>query len=416
MSSSALGGGSPRRLFLHGGKWVLEVVRHVNLGHDLIRPTTQRLTGQRAITSYFKNNPDKASLGKATLRLIANEIVGETRSYVAEGADWIANSMPPPRGDRLDSERAPPEPPTLETVVGQLEAKVVVLTAVQEGLLTRLARLEAKMARGTFVASGSAGEARAELRPSSSRALADSESEAESGSESEAEPGSESEAESGSESMDESESADAPSPSLRGGDAGSDAEDGGAPAGAEPDAAEGDEPDEVEPPPPPGTPPRIQLTLPPVSELAKCVVLLIGGDVTVKEGDPPFAVNRTTKDCYAASILDDHDQTIGAIVMDLKAAVFLGGTLMMLPRTEIEQQLKSLSPGEDSIAASAEICNALSGAINGSQEQHVRVGRLEKFEFKSWSWVTSAADRRDLEDSFGGRTVLFSRPPPAQIS
>ena len=84
VSSSALGGGSPRRLFLHAGKWVLEVVRHVNLGHDLIRPTTQRLTGQRAITSYFKQNPDKASLGKATLRLIANELVGETRSYIAE--------------------------------------------------------------------------------------------------------------------------------------------------------------------------------------------------------------------------------------------------------------------------------------------------------------------------------------------
>jgi hypothetical protein len=143
---------------------------------------------------------------------------------------------------------------------------------------------------------------------------------------------------------------------------------------------------------------------------------LIGGDVSAKEGEPPFGVNRTTKDCYAASILDDNDQTVGAIVMDLKAAVFLGGTLMMLPRAEIEQQLKSLSPGEDSIAASAEICNALSGAINGFQDQHVRAGRLEKFEFKTWSWVTTAADRRDLEDSFGGRTVLFSRPPPVQIS
>jgi hypothetical protein len=160
----------------------------------------------------------------------------------------------------------------------------------------------------------------------------------------------------------------------------------------------------------------VQLELPPVSELAKCVVLLIGGDVSVKEGDPPFSVNRTTKDCYAASVLDDNDQTVGVIVMDLKAAVFLGGTLMMLPRSEIEQQLKSLSPGEDSIAASAEICNALSGSINGSQDQHVRAGRLEKFEFKTWSWVTTAADRRDLEDSFGGRTVLFSRPPPVQIS
>jgi hypothetical protein len=395
VSTSALGGGSPRRLFLHGGKWVLEVVRHVNLGQDLIRPTTQRLTGQRAITSYFKSNPDKASLGKATLRLMANEIIGETRSYTAEGTDWVANSLPPPRGERSDSDRAPAEPPTLETVVGELEAKVVVLTAVQEGLLTRLARLEAKLGRGTFVAAGAGNEERSELRPASSEALAEPDS------------------------TDEPASSDADPPSFDGSPE-ADESDEEAPASASESWDRGDAaeppPEPAAPPAPPPTPTRAQLELPPMSELAKCVVLLIGGDVSVKEGDPPFSVNRTTKDCYAASILDDNDQTVGAIVMDLKAAVFLGGTLMMLPRSEIEQQLKSLSPGEDSIAASAEICNALSGAINGSQDQHVRAGRLEKFEFKTWSWVTTAADRRDLEDSFGGRTVVFSRPPPVQIS
>jgi hypothetical protein len=372
------------------------VVRHVNLGQDLIRPTTQRLTGQRAIASYFKSNPDKASLGKATLRLIANEIVGETRSYTAEGADWVATSMPPPRGDRMGSERPQPEPQTLETLVGELEAKVVVLTAVQEGLLARLARLEAKLARGTFVAAGASDEERSELRPGASEELGTPDS-------------------MGAPPSVGDESA----PSFGAGpDAESSDEQAPAEASESWDQAEQAEPSpEPPPPPPPPAPPtRVQLELPSVSELAKCVVLLIGGDVSVKEGEPPFGVNRTTKDCYAASILDDNDQTVGVIVMDLKAAVFLGGTLMMLPRAEIEQQLKSLSPGEDSIAASAEICNALSGAINGSQDQHVRAGRLEKFEFKTWSWVTTAADRRDLEDSFGGRTVVFSRPPPVQIS
>lgn len=396
VSSSALGGGSPRRLFLHEGKWVLEVVRHVNLGQDLIRPTTQRLTGQRAITSYFKSNPDKASLGKATLRLMAAEIIGETRSYTVEGADWIANSMPPPRRGRADSDPPPPDPPTLDTLVGELEARVVVLTAVQEGLLTRLARLEAKLARGTFVA-GAGGDERAEPPPPSSEMLEEPDS------------------------MREPSSEDAGPPSFENASDTEAEEEAPTSASESWDQSEVEEPrDEPAPPPPPPAPPaapaRVQLELPPVSELAKCVVLLIGGDVSVSEADPPLSVNRTTKDCYAASILDDNDQTVGVIVMDLKAAVFLGGTLMMLPRSEIEQQLKSLSPGEDSIAASAEICNALSGAINGSQDQHVRAGRLEKFEFKTWSWVTTAADRRDLEDSFGGRTVLFSRPPPVQIS
>jgi hypothetical protein len=116
--SSVLSGGSPRRLFLHAGKWILEVVRHVNLGQDLIRPTTQRLTGQRAIASYFKNNPDKAQLAKATQRLMQSGHEGEAFSYTVEGVDWVANSTPPPRGDRLDSYPAPAEPKTIETRVG----------------------------------------------------------------------------------------------------------------------------------------------------------------------------------------------------------------------------------------------------------------------------------------------------------
>src|SRR5690349_22286468 len=101
--SSSLSGGSPRRLYHHAGKWVLEVVRHVNVGQDLIRPTLQRFTGHRAIASYFKSNPDKALLGKATQRLLQLEFAGETKSFNVEGSEWIQNSILPPRGGALDS-------------------------------------------------------------------------------------------------------------------------------------------------------------------------------------------------------------------------------------------------------------------------------------------------------------------------
>lgn len=414
MPSSALNGGSPRRLSLHAGKWVLEVVRHVNLGQDLIRPTTQRLTGQRAIASYFKNNPDKAQLAKATHRLMQSGLEGDALSYTAEGMDWIANSTPPPRGDRLDSYPAPAQPRTLETRVGELEARAVVLTAVQEGLLSRIARLEAKLGQGVVSRPGGAS-LRAEDRPGP-RNSADSDELGDGDSADGASSHVEGEAESfESASGPDSEPAEAagpPEPAAGEGSPRESMRDEGSPhpapgGGGEEVAAALEEK--------PALPPRKPLKLPPIHELAKCVALLVGGEVTAKAGDPPLAMNRTTKDCYAASILDDKDETVGMIAMDLKAAVFLGGTLMMVPRMELEQQLKSLTPAEDSIAASAEVCNALSGAINGFQDQHVRVGGLQKFEFKTWSWVTKADERRDLEDSFGGRTAVFARPAPVQI-
>jgi hypothetical protein len=347
------------------------------------------------------------------------EVADETRSYTAEGVDWIANSTPPPRGDRLDSYRPPAEPLALETRVGDLDARVAVLTAVQEGLLLRLARLEAKLAAGDLIPRRP-GLGRAELRPGSSDELVDSDSFDEAPSSEDAEA---------QESFDSSpdSASDAKRPGGRGrqGRAARGAladeqdeqreeaeeaeEDADAEQGAEAESEEAAAPEE------PASPPRSLLTLPPIHELAKCVSLLIGGDVSAKEGVPPLGVNRTTTNCYAAPILDDNDQCVGMILMDLKATVYLGGTLMMLPRSELDQQLRSFTPGEDSIAASAEICNALSGAINGFQNQHVRVGGLEKFELEGWRWATKPADRRDLEDSFGGRTALFTRPPPVQI-
>jgi hypothetical protein len=400
-SSSTQSGGTPRRLLHQAGKWILEVVRHVNVGHDLIRPTTQRLTGQRAIASYFKNNPDKALLAKATQRLMQGELGAEPRSYNVEGGEWIANSTPPPRQDTLDSYRSPPDPPTLETEMGELKAQVVMLSAVQEGLLIRLARLEAKLADGHFVTGPAARAARVDQPlPSADDELGDDGS-----------------ASGGAEDGEDGD------PEDRGADeagrrsskpVGSKAPIGEA-AAPEP-IGSGEAPPEPVPEAPaePAAPARLLLTLPPVPELAKCISLLVGGDMSAKEGEP-LAVNRTIRDCYASAILDDNDQTVGLILMDLRATVYLGGTLMMLPKSELEQQLKAVTPGEDSIAASAEICNALSGAINGAQGQHVRVGRLEKFEFRNWSWVTEPSDRRDLEDSFGGRTVVFSRPLPTQI-
>jgi hypothetical protein len=403
--SSAIRGGSPRRLFLHAGKWVLEIVRQVNLGQDLIRPATERLTGQRAIVAYFKNNPEKAQLGKATQRLMQSALEGETLSYTAEGVDWIANSIPPPP-DRRGSYEPAAQPPSLETVVSDLEARVVVLTAVQEGLLTRLARLEAKIAQGVVLAESRARpEERGDRGPE--RRAPDSDDERTVGEKS-ADPDS-------SDAEFDSALKKGPAGSPQRGRAASSASSEDEAALSEREAGASRRPEPEPKPVVESGPAPILLTLPPVPELTKCVALLIGGDVTAKEGDPPLAINRTTRECYVAGLLDDSDQTVGMILMDLRAAVFLGGTLMMLPRTEIEQQLKALSPGEDSIAASAEICNALSGAINGFQDQHVRVGGLQKFEFKAWSWVTEPYERRDLEDSFGGRTVVISRAPQVQI-
>lgn len=366
----------------------MEVVRHVNVGHDLIRPTTERLSGTRVINSYFTSNPDKDQLARSARELMQTELGSESRSYNAVGGRWIPSSLPPP-GPVSTVRPAPSVATALENRVGELSAQVVLLAAVQEGLLARLARLEAKLLEW-----GSAPRPppqRAERFAFSGReSVAEEAPGFDDDAAAEGEPA-EAEAFDDEPPLDESEPFEQQTSDE-----------------AQPEEAEPLEQQAAEAPAAPVADERSELRLPHASDLAKCMELLIGGELTVEETEP-MAVNRTTRDCYAASLIDDTDRTIGLILMDLKATVFLGGTLMMLPRGELDQQLRSFSPGEDSIAASAEICNALTGAINGAQEQHVRASALEKFDFRRASWVTDPAHRRDLLDSFGGRSAVFSR-------
>lgn len=378
-----MNGGSPRRLSNEAGRWVMEVVRHVNLGQGLIRPTTQRLSGHRVITSYFRSNPEHAPLGKATERLMQGESSREPRSYTALGSDWVVNSMAPGPGESLESSPAPGRASARAAQLDELRAQLVLLTAVQEGLLMRVARLEARLARGGVQgAPVSALERHTPARPARSSEETEAEVEAAQSDDRAAAPRS---SEGPREWRPHEEI-----PSGRAADA--------------PLAEAVAEPQEE----------RAELELPEAAELARCVTSLMGGDVTLSEA-ALFAVNRTTKDCYCAGLLDATDRAVGLILLDLKAAVYLGGTLMMLPPSELEQQLQAQSPGEDSLAASAEICSAVSGAINQLRRQPLRLAGLEKFEFRSWGWVTEPALRRDLQDSFGGRLTVLARPAPSPI-
>jgi hypothetical protein len=354
---------------------MLEVVRHVNIGHDLVRPTTECLTGNRMISSYFKSNPDQEALGRGALKLMQMASTDGPRSYSAVGAEWVSGSLPPGGPDPEDSDG-----PNLQTQLDALNMRVTALVALQEGLLVRLARLEGRIADGNF---GDNGARRPGVHQGPARPAAP---------------------------LREPPPASEPAPPI--GEA--------AVHPAESEAADDSEaePAAQVPAPARATPepvdqrarPKAELELPPVAELGRCIALLVGNGVSVEAAEP-LAVGADLQHCYAALVEDESGEALGLILMDLRATVFLGGSLMMQPTEQLEQQFAAATPEQDSIAASAEICNALSGAINAAQERyHVRTCALEKLDLSRHPWTTGVSTRRDLADSFGGRVSVLSMP------
>ncbi len=389
VSFRSLNGGTPRRLWLDRGKWMLEVVRHVNIGHDLVRPTTECLTGNRMIGSYFKSNPDQEALGRGALKLMQMTSGDGPRSYSAVGAEWVSSSLPPGALDGEDEDG-----PNLQTQLDALNMRITALVALQEGLLVRLARLEARITEGS---TGNNGARRTGVRAALALEAA-AVRETPAGPSGPAAPIGEAAAEP-LESEAESEAED---------EAESEAEDGAASS----------EPAPPEPAPVRASPepvdqrarPKAELALPPVAELSKCIALLVGNGVNV-EAAAPLAVGPDLQNCYSALIEDESGEPLGLILMDLRATVFLGGSLMMQPTEQLEQQFAAANPEQDSIAASAEICNALCAALNAAQDRyHVRTCPLEKLDLARHLWATHVETRRDLADSFGGRVAVLSMP------
>lgn len=384
---------------------MLEVVRHVNIGHDLVRPTTECLSGQRLINSYFKSNPDQEPLARGALKLMQSSAGDSSRSYNAIGAEWVSGSIPPGRpdlGDGADSG------PSLETQLTELNLRVTALMALQEGLLVRLARLELRVVEGGA--------------PESQRRSAVESAGAAGGS---AVPAQAARAEPVAAPRDplaEERLAHDPLADDRLAD--------GLPADSAPAAhkqppkaaslapASAAESLPAAPAPSPAPPepvaqrarPRAALELPPLAELGKCIALLVGNGVSV-EATAALQIGPELQNCYAAAIEDESGEQLGLVLLDLRATVFLGGTLMMQPSEQLEQQFATATPEQDSIAASAEICNALSGAINAGQTRyHVRAGGLDKFNLARHAWAGGAVARRDLADSFGGHVSVLALP------
>lgn len=152
-----------------------------------------------------------------------------------------------------------------------------------------------------------------------------------------------------------------------------------------------------------------KLRLPRAQDFIRCIEQLIGSEVTAKEVHTEFDVASGEK-MYISPLIDDSERLVGAIVMDLRSTVFLGGTLLMVPEGELNTQVRTRAPSEDSVAASSEVCNALSGSLNNVPDNaHIRTKYLETLNPADYPWLRKPRVHMLLEDSLGGQVFIACR-------
>lgn len=154
-------------------------------------------------------------------------------------------------------------------------------------------------------------------------------------------------------------------------------------------------------------PPR--LAFPGAEAYGEMLGSLLGEEIAMREAapedrppiEPPMLVTE---------LLADDDEPVGALVVDLAAAVEHGGTLLMLGPEARREELDSGLVSEDVMEGMAEVLNVLSRSFNDIPgNPHVRVGTLSAVDDDTPAWLRDPPHRLDLLCDRGGRTILVSR-------
>ena len=160
----------------------------------------------------------------------------------------------------------------------------------------------------------------------------------------------------------------------------------------------------------------MSLKLPNTADVIEILEMMIGESPRLAAGDgvdlaaPPAGTS-------VSWLATDDGEVLGAIVATLPVAVFLGGTMIMIPAGAQEDQVNAGAASEAVVDAMSEINNMLRGLLNTFRmNTHVSPSKLADFAPPAAddanAWVLNPAQRLDLSGRFPcgtGCMTLLSR-------
>ena len=348
LSTDVLSRATPTRLICRGGRWVLEMTRLEAVDRDVFQPRTQRLEGSDTILAVLRRSDEGQGLASGAAQLMRATRGDEDRAFEVNDGDWVPSAEGPPAP--RPGQAQPAESSDMTLAIAELRAELAVLRASHSRLRDRVVALEAAQSGlnlpGARVLRGGRGRRRSEPP-----APLD-------GVDNQVAPL----AENPGFAATQASAALAPAP-LPG-----PARAAAPPSAAAPRPASFEEMARAlgadERPP--------VLALPSLHALNDCLQTLMEQAPRMTASVGELALETLTKPT-ACKLLDDDGRERGIIILDLAAAVLLGAALLALPRDEAERQVREDDASEDTLLATSEICNNLTGPVNAvAGNQHVR--------------------------------------------
>ena len=362
ISGDLLTSATPARLLCRRGTWVLELVRLVAVERNVFQPRVQRLEGAEAVLQHLKRSGDNPALAAAASQLIRGpRPEEEERAFDAVDGDWVPGEL----GAHRESTRpsAPPPGGGNAGEVAALRTELLLMRAVHERLRERVHRLESQLQ------DSEPAHDVLSVEPTPSFAMPAAPNEPE------------------------------PAATAGGGDSLWPAHANIVPSVPAPAAGA-------------ASAAPTGMALPSVEDLNAGLQALIGDVGTVQNVLPMWFQPGDLGPCWVSRIIDDEGRDVGVLVVDLGAALSLGGALISLSNEELEAQRALGTPSADVLGAMAEVGHALCETVNNNGGLQVRATPSEPLTPGSLDWAEKAGAESGLElelISGLGRLFLFAR-------
>lgn len=144
----------------------------------------------------------------------------------------------------------------------------------------------------------------------------------------------------------------------------------------------------------------MSLVLPKKVHVTDCLETLIGRDAGLRPAEAPSDLSEPAPGSYLTMLSNDEGEVEGAIVVNLAAALHLGGTMIMLPVGALQEQAAEDKASEAVVDALGEIFNNLRGLINKTGDNpHTVPSPINMLwpllEREENAWLAKAEERLD---------------------
>jgi hypothetical protein len=145
----------------------------------------------------------------------------------------------------------------------------------------------------------------------------------------------------------------------------------------------------------------MSIRLPQAKEILETIEIMLGKKPSLQPGGDAIDLAKPPAGSYFTPLSNDAGEIVGGVVANLGAAVYLGGSLIMMPEGGLAEQVKNQHPEDVVIEAYEEVVNMLRGVVSNTEGNHHVIPGVSRPLDRGGEdgWIVEAPARLDLSGS-----------------